>query len=262
MISWGILLANIFLGEWIESRTQATRIQWNDEFLRGSFRISRKPWSTTSLEFWCSSTPCRSNEAMNIYESIRKASGNDPKALWISLLGTSKWIWLLVFDLKWSEMICNNSWLVVWLPFLAFSQKYWESHHPKWLSYFSEGWPNHQPDRFPASFGYHFGYFWGYFRLSFDIIKISQMIAPPKIKKHIQSYLKISHHVYIFLIFIWTWTSKHIHISCSSCASFEHISSATIGLGSSWWRNNSISGMAMMAMALGDAKMGEKWRFT
>ena len=23
----------------------------------------------------------------------------------------------------------------------------WEFHHPNWLSYFSEGWPNHQPDR-------------------------------------------------------------------------------------------------------------------
>ena len=22
---------------------------------------------------------------------------------------------------------------------------YWEFHHPNWLSYFSEGWPNHQP---------------------------------------------------------------------------------------------------------------------
>ena len=22
---------------------------------------------------------------------------------------------------------------------------YWECHHPNWLSYFSEGWPNHQP---------------------------------------------------------------------------------------------------------------------
>ena len=22
---------------------------------------------------------------------------------------------------------------------------YWEFHHPSWLSYFSEGWPNHQP---------------------------------------------------------------------------------------------------------------------
>ena len=24
---------------------------------------------------------------------------------------------------------------------------YWVSNHPNWLSYFSEGWPNHQPDR-------------------------------------------------------------------------------------------------------------------
>ena len=23
---------------------------------------------------------------------------------------------------------------------------YWVSNHPNWLSYFSEGWPNHQPD--------------------------------------------------------------------------------------------------------------------
>ena len=30
-------------------------------------------------------------------------------------------------------------WLVVW------NINYWEFHHPKWLSYFSEGWPNHQP---------------------------------------------------------------------------------------------------------------------
>ena len=36
-------------------------------------------------------------------------------------------------------------WLVVWLPSILFSQKYWVSNHPNWLSYFSEGWPNHQP---------------------------------------------------------------------------------------------------------------------
>ena len=28
---------------------------------------------------------------------------------------------------------------------ILFSQKYWECHHPNWRSYFSEGWPNHQP---------------------------------------------------------------------------------------------------------------------
>ena len=29
---------------------------------------------------------------------------------------------------------------------------YWECHHPNWLSYFSEGWPNHQPDDVPIFF--------------------------------------------------------------------------------------------------------------
>ena len=31
------------------------------------------------------------------------------------------------------------SWLVVWLPCLAFSHINWELHHPNWLSYFSKG---------------------------------------------------------------------------------------------------------------------------
>ena len=34
-------------------------------------------------------------------------------------------------------------WLVVWLPFFIFP--YIGNNHPNWLSYFSEGWPNHQP---------------------------------------------------------------------------------------------------------------------
>ena len=34
-------------------------------------------------------------------------------------------------------------WLVVWNIF--YFPIYWECHHPNWLSYFSEGWPNHQP---------------------------------------------------------------------------------------------------------------------
>ena len=39
---------------------------------------------------------------------------------------------------------CN--WLVVWLPcFYMFS--FFGNNHPNWLSYFSEGWPNHQPDK-------------------------------------------------------------------------------------------------------------------
>ena len=35
------------------------------------------------------------------------------------------------------------NWLVVWLPFFIFP--YIGNNHPNWLSYFSEGWPNHQP---------------------------------------------------------------------------------------------------------------------
>ena len=40
---------------------------------------------------------------------------------------------------------CDYSWLVVWLPFFIFPNI--GNNHPNWLSYFSEGWPNHQPDR-------------------------------------------------------------------------------------------------------------------
>ena len=43
--------------------------------------------------------------------------------------------------------VITNDWLVVWLPCFYFPI-YWECHHPNWLSYFSEGWPNHQPDEF------------------------------------------------------------------------------------------------------------------
>ena len=41
-----------------------------------------------------------------------------------------------------------HDWLVVWLPFLSifYFPICWVSNHPNWLSYFSEGWPNHQPD--------------------------------------------------------------------------------------------------------------------
>ena len=33
---------------------------------------------------------------------------------------------------------------------------YWECHHPNWLSYFSEGWPNHQPVMVSHCFPYRF----------------------------------------------------------------------------------------------------------
>ena len=37
-----------------------------------------------------------------------------------------------------------HNWLVVWNIF--YFPIYWEFHHPNWLSYFSEGFTNHQPD--------------------------------------------------------------------------------------------------------------------
>ena len=37
---------------------------------------------------------------------------------------------------------------------LYFPTIYWESNHPNWLSYFSEGWPNHQPVVNPPFWGY------------------------------------------------------------------------------------------------------------
>ena len=39
--------------------------------------------------------------------------------------------------------VSSSIWLVVWLPFFMFP--YIGNNHPNWRSYFSEGWPNHQP---------------------------------------------------------------------------------------------------------------------
>ena len=43
------------------------------------------------------------------------------------------------------EMATNNNRSVVWNINYIFPID-WVSNHPNWLSYFSEGWPNHQPD--------------------------------------------------------------------------------------------------------------------
>ena len=52
----------------------------------------------------------------------------------------------LFFDgLDFQRVTRRHNWLVVWLPFFIFS--YIGNNHPNWLSYFSEGWPNHQPDK-------------------------------------------------------------------------------------------------------------------
>ena len=51
---------------------------------------------------------------------------------------------LLERNISWCLMASHMSfWLVVWLPFFIFP--YIGNNHPNWRSYFSEGWPNHQP---------------------------------------------------------------------------------------------------------------------
>ena len=45
---------------------------------------------------------------------------------------------------EWQSAMHVHIWLVVWLPFFIFP--YIGNNHPNWLSYFSEGWPNHQPE--------------------------------------------------------------------------------------------------------------------
>ena len=48
-------------------------------------------------------------------------------------------VWMSLGAISWDK----PNWLVVWLPFFIFP--YIGNNHPNWLSYFSEGWPNHQP---------------------------------------------------------------------------------------------------------------------
>ena len=65
---------------------------------------------------------------------------------WIkAMIVISDW-WLQIFSAFQDVSIIQN-WLVVWLPFFDFSHQYWVSNHPNWRSYFSEGWPNHQPEK-------------------------------------------------------------------------------------------------------------------
>ena len=57
---------------------------------------------------------------------------------------------------------------------IAFSHDYWVANHPNWLSYFSEGWLNHQPD-IVHSYKFHWcsTIFFGFF-LPFLSCKIEQ----------------------------------------------------------------------------------------
>ena len=52
-------------------------------------------------------------------------------------------------DRCWLILVCgeqNKTYLVGGLVAIFYCPIYWVANHPSWLSYFSEGWPNHQPD--------------------------------------------------------------------------------------------------------------------
>ena len=63
------------------------------------------------------------------------------------LEGVGGFLW--GFDVwGWPASMVGMAWswrLVGGLEHQFYFPIYWESHHPNWLSYFSEGWPNHQP---------------------------------------------------------------------------------------------------------------------
>ena len=59
---------------------------------------------------------------------------------WISLFvaETQTW-WVESLFLLLQHVLVGGLVAIFYFPI------YWECHHPNWLSYFSEGWPNHQP---------------------------------------------------------------------------------------------------------------------
>ena len=84
--------------------------------------------------FW--GTPNLGNPYLLVCSSIRKIGGI-----------FRKWrddVVATVAQCDWHPQTEIIIWLVVWLPWILFFP-YIGNNHPNWLSYFSEGWPNHQP---------------------------------------------------------------------------------------------------------------------
>ena len=97
------------------------------------------PWSIPSIEV----AACTSSSSSIHVPSMSPCNTSILNA-WCTALSTNPCsssttnIWLIE-----KISIKTTFWLVVWNIF--YFPIYWEFHHPNWLSYFSEGWPNHQP---------------------------------------------------------------------------------------------------------------------
>ena len=87
--------------------------------------------------------------------------------------------------------IIIRKWLVGGLEHQFYFPIYWECHHPNWLSYFSEGWPNHQPDE-------------GWCR------RISEWTAMLKWETFSQSYM-----ISLLCLYLESWNSSwcYIHLN-------------------------------------------------
>ena len=62
---------------------------------------------------------------------------------------TASWLQQMMWVLGMSRY-CNRKLVAGLLPSIWHFPTYWVANHPNWLSYFSEGWPNHQPESIPV----------------------------------------------------------------------------------------------------------------
>ena len=70
------------------------------------------------------------------------------------------------FTKRWDMRVSITGWWFGCHQFY-FPHINWVSNHPNWLSYFSEGWPNHQPDRYLGIFQLVMGVSYGGFHDGF-----------------------------------------------------------------------------------------------
>ena len=121
-------------------------------FDRWIFRLVVSSWllSLLYLMFWQEIRPARYRKTTLNQIAERLLQSEDLRerpifACGIHLCNTCLGSWNHGPWLRKVSLLIN--WLVVGgLEHQFYFPIYWESHHPNWLSYFSEGWPNHQPD--------------------------------------------------------------------------------------------------------------------